>query len=90
MTFVIGQKYTFVTTFLEKTYLCDSIFSEIVLIDNPYDLMKELVSLTIPVNNPNIKKRCEICSKLTIKYRKTSFTPFSSVSIVGFGPVIVL
>ena len=33
------------------------------------------------VNNRNTRKRCEICSKLTIK------TPFSSVSIVNFEQV---
>ena len=37
------------------------------------------------VSNRNTRKRCEICSKLTIKIpeRKTYFTPFSSVSIVN-------
>ena len=50
------------------------------------------------VNNSNTRKRCEICSKLTIKppQRRSTvfvvnfehisylFTPFSSVSTVGF------
>ena len=36
------------------------------------------------VNNRNTRKRCEICSKLTI-----TFTPFSGVSIVDFEHVIV-
>ena len=35
------------------------------------------------VNNRNTRKRCEICSRLTLK------TPFSSVSIVGFEQVNV-
>ena len=38
------------------------------------------------VNNRNTRKRCEMCSKLTIK---TYFTPFSSVSIVAFEQVIL-
>ena len=38
------------------------------------------------VNNKNTRKRCEMCSKLTIK---TYFTPFSSVSIVAFEQVIL-
>ena len=33
------------------------------------------------VNNRNIRRRCKICSKLTIK------TPYSSVSIVNFEQV---
>ena len=55
------------------------------------------------VNNSNTRKRCEICSKLTIKSpqrRSTVFivnfehilyilTPFSSVPIVGFEHVNV-
>ena len=37
------------------------------------------------VNNRNTGKRCEICSKLTIKTPLLSyFPPFSSVSIVDF------
>ena len=41
------------------------------------------------VDIKNTRKRCEICSKLTIKtterrYLWTYFTPFSSVSIVDF------
>ena len=53
------------------------------------------------VNNSNTRKRCEICSKLTIKspQRRSTvfivnfehvshlFTPFSSVSTVGFEQV---
>ena len=35
-------------------------------------------------NNRNARKRCEICSKLTIK---THFTPFSSVFIADFEQV---
>ena len=38
------------------------------------------------VNNRNTRKRCEICSKLTIK---TYFPSFSSVSIVDFEQVNV-
>ena len=55
------------------------------------------------VNNSNTRKRCEICSKLTIKspQRRSTvfivnfehishlFTPFSSVSTVGFEQVNV-
>ena len=51
------------------------------------------------VNNRNTRKRCEICSKLTIKTRPRSgvfivnfehnFTPFSSVSTVDFEQVNV-
>ena len=46
------------------------------------------------VNNRNIRTRCEICSKLTIKipylkiFLRTYFTPCSSVSIVNFEYVI--
>ena len=36
------------------------------------------------VNSRNNRKSCEICSKLTIKTPETSFTPFSSVSVVDF------
>ena len=36
------------------------------------------------VNSRNNRKCCEICSKLTIKTPETSFTPFSSVSVVDF------
>ena len=43
------------------------------------------------VNNRNTRKRCEICSKLTIKHQNdelwTHFTPFSSVSFVDFEQV---
>ena len=42
------------------------------------------------VNYRNTRKRCEICSKLTIKTpERTYFTPFSSVSIVAFEQVKV-
>ena len=40
----------------------------------------------LKVNQRNTRKRCELCQKLTIK---TQFTPFSSVSIVGFEPINV-
>ena len=44
------------------------------------------------VNNRNTRKRCEICSKLTIKtperrQARTYFTPCSSASIVNFEQV---
>ena len=39
----------------------------------------------LKVNNGNTKKRCEICSKLTIK----TLTPFSNVSIIDFEQVNV-
>ena len=42
----------------------------------------------LKVDNRNTRKRCEICSKLTIKTPDTSFTPYSSVSIVNFEHVI--
>ena len=41
----------------------------------------------LKVNSGNIRTRCEICSKLTIKTRWTYFTPCSSVSIVNFEQV---
>ena len=48
------------------------------------------------VNNRNIRKRCEICSKLTMKtlerrhwHHRTYFTPFSNVSTVEFEQVNV-
>ena len=41
----------------------------------------------LKINNTNIRKRCEICSKLTIKTPKRR--PFFSVSIVGFEQVNV-
>ena len=42
------------------------------------------------VNNRNIRKRCEICSKLTIEAPEQHqyFTPYSSVSIFNFEHVI--
>ena len=45
-------------------------------------------------NNRNTRRRCEICSKLTIKtperrhWRWTYFTPCSAVSIINFEHVI--
>ena len=42
---------------------------------------RQPISYTTKVSNRNTRKKCEIYSKLTIK---TYFTPFSSVSIVGF------
>ena len=36
------------------------------------------------VNNRNIRERCEICLKLTIKTPERRFTPFPTVSIVDF------
>ena len=40
------------------------------------------------VNNRNTKRRCEICSKLTIKTpERRYFTACSSVSIVNVEPV---
>ena len=47
----------------------------------------------LKVNNRNTRTRCEICSKLTINtperrhWRRTYFTPCSSVSIVNFEQV---
>ena len=55
------------------------------------------------MNNSNTRKRCEICSKLTIKspqrrstvffanydYVPYLFTPFSSISTLGFEQVNV-
>ena len=49
----------------------------------------------VKVNNRNTKKKCEICSKLTIKtperygvflgdFEHIYFTPFSSVFIIDF------
>ena len=42
------------------------------------------------VNNRNTRKRCEICSKLTIETpeQRQYFTPYSSVSIFNFEHVI--
>ena len=67
------------------------------------DIMEQLPRKTIPagnymfkVSNRNTRKRCEICSKLTIKYQNdangvifynTYFTHFSSISIVNFEQV---
>ena len=43
----------------------------------------------LKVKNRNIRKKCEICSKLTIKTLRQNFTPFSSVSLVEFERVNV-
>ena len=41
------------------------------------------------VNNRNIKKRCEICSKFLYCWLRTNFAPFSNVSFVDFKQINV-
>ena len=56
--------------------------------DNPLCGTHPVNIYLLKVNDRNTRKKCEICSKLTIKTPKR-FTNFSSVSIVDFEKVNV-
>ena len=63
---------------------------KLILFQQPNTYSKSTTETLLQVNNRNTRKRCQTCSKLTIKTPKmTSLTPVYSVSVVNFEQVNV-